>query len=270
MPLVMGVLNVTPDSFSDGGAYSAPDQAVARALEMIDEGAAMIDVGPESTRPGAEPVSAHEQIKRAVPIIEAVRARNDRVALSIDTQVASVAEAALNAGADLVNDVSALGSDPDMAAVVASSGAAIVLMHMRGTPRDMQVGGGPRYDDVVGEIAAFLQERAAHAQQRGIDARRIILDPGIGFGKRVEHNLAVLRHLDRLLALGHPVLIGASRKSFIGHVLQIEKPKQRLSGSLACAAIATIAGVSILRVHDVQATAEVVRLCTAVASAECE
>jgi dihydropteroate synthase len=266
----MGVLNVTPDSFSDGGTYSAPDHAVARALEMVEEGAAIIDVGPESTRPGAEPVSTSEQIDRAVPVIEAIRARNDRVALSIDTQVASVADAALRAGADVVNDISALRGDSNMAEVVASSGAAIVLMHMRGTPTDMQVGGGPRYDDVVSEIAAFLQRRAEYAQRCGIDASRIILDPGIGFGKRVEHNLAILRHLDRLLALGYPVLIGASRKSFIGHVLQIEEPLQRLFGSLACASIAAMAGVSILRVHDVRATMEVVRLCTAVANAETE
>ncbi len=262
----MGVLNVTPDSFSDGGEYYSQDHAITRALEMIDQGAAIIDVGPESARPGADlQVPAPLQIERAVPVIEAIRVRNDGIAISIDTMLAPVAKAALEVGADIVNDISALRNDPGMVDVVASSNASVILMHMRGTPVDMQAGGGPQYEDVVGEIAAFLNDRAAFARRSGTDARRIILDPGIGFGKRVEHNLAILRHLDRFTALGYPLLIGASRKSFIGHVLGIDEPKERLAGSLACASIASMAGASIVRVHDVGATVDVVRLCAAVA-----
>lgn len=261
----MGVLNVTPDSFSDGGAYLAPDNAVARALQMIDEGAGIIDVGPESTRPGvAPPVSANEQIARAIPVIEAIRVANADIPISIDTRLAAVAKAALAAGADMVNDVSALRADPAMIEVVAASGATLVLMHMRGTPADMQAGGGPDYDDVIGEIAAFLDERRQYAADHGVDPTRIVLDPGIGFGKRVEHNLLILRHLDRFVALGQPVLVGASRKSFIGHTLGIEDPKDRLAGSLACAAMAAMAGAAIVRAHDVRTTVDVVRMCAAV------
>lgn len=267
----MGVLNVTPDSFSDGGEYLTPDRAVARALEMIDEGAAVVDIGPESTRPGTESsVSATEQIERAVPVIQSIRRQHKHVAISIDTRLARVAAAALEAGADIVNDVSALRDDPAMIDVIASTGASVVLMHMRGTPADMQASGGPHYEDVVAEIAAFMSERAAYARRYGIDARRIILDPGIGFGKRVEDNVAILRHLDRFTALGYPVLIGASRKSFIGHLLGIEAPKQRVSASLGCAAIAAMAGVSVLRVHDVRATVDVVRMCAAVGTRGCD
>ena len=266
-PLVMGILNVTPDSFSDGGDYLTSDDAVARAFEMIGEGAAIIDVGPESTRPGAEPVSAAEQIDRALPVIRAVRARNDRVALSIDTTLASVAAAALDAGVDIVNDVSALRHDPAMVDVVVSAGASVVLMHMHGTPADMQRDGGPHYRDVIGDVTAFLDERTRYALGRGVDPSRIILDPGIGFGKRIEHNLLILRNLDRFAALGQPLLVGASRKSFIGHVLAIEDPKQRSAGSLACAAVAAMAGASIIRAHDVRATVEAVRMCAAIKEA---
>ncbi len=263
----MGVLNVTPDSFSDGGAYLAPDNAVARALQMIDEGAGIIDVGPESTRPGvAPPVSANEQIARAIPVIDEIRAANADVPISIDTRLAAVAKAALAAGADMVNDVSALRADPAMIEVVAASRATVVLMHMRGTPADMQAGGGPHYYDLVGEIAAFLDERRQYAADHGVDPPRIVLDPGIGFGKRVEHNLLILRHLDRFVALGQPVLVGASRKSFIGHTLEIEDPKERLAGSLACAAMAAMGGAAIVRAHDVRATVEVVRMCAAVSA----
>jgi dihydropteroate synthase len=235
---------------------------------MIADGADIVDVGPESTRPGAEPVPADEQINRAIPVIEAVRSNNDRIAISIDTRLAPVAEAALEAGADIVNDVSALRDDPAMVDCVAASGAAVVLMHMRGTPLDMQRDGGPCYDDVIHGICVFLDERRQHAVNHGVDPSRIILDPGVGFGKRVEHNLMILRHLDEFVARGQPVLVGASRKSFIGHVLEIKEPKRRMVGSLACVAIAVMAGASIVRVHDVRETVEVVRMCSAVRQAQ--
>ena len=260
----MGILNVTPDSFSDGGDYFEPDAAVARALTMIAEGADIVDVGGESTRPGAEPTPEDEQLRRTIPVIRAIRGRDPDVAISIDTRSAAVARRALEAGADMVNDVSALRDDPEMADVVAGSEAAVVLMHRRGTSLDMQEGGGPHYEDVIGEIAAFLQERRDFAASRGIDRSRIILDPGLGFGKRVEHNLMILKHLDRFVALGQPVLIGASRKRFLGSVLGIDEPKRRLAGSLACATIAAMTGAAILRVHDVRATVDAVRLCSAV------
>ena len=263
-PAIMGILNVTPDSFSDGGEYLDPKAAVAHAEAMIAEGADIIDVGPESTRPGADPVPAAEQIRRAVPVIHAIRERNERVVISIDTRLADVAREAIAAGATMVNDVSALQDDPDMAAVVASSGVTVVLMHRRGTPADMQNGGGPHYHDVVAEIEQFLRQRRDDAVRRGIDASRIILDPGIGFGKRTEHNLMILRHLDRFVALGHPLLVGASRKQFIGAVLGIEAPERREVGSLACAAVATLAGAAILRVHAVRTSFETVRVCAAI------
>ena len=263
-PLVMGVLNVTPDSFSDGGEYLATEDAVARALEMIAEGAEIIDVGPESTRPGSHPVPAREQIARAIPVIKGIRARHARIAISIDTRLAPVAKAATEAGADIVNDVSALRDDPAMLDCVAAAGAGVVLMHMRGRPADMQAGGGPHYQDVLGEITSFLEERRRYAVQGGVEPSGIIFDPGIGFGKRVEDNLLILRHLDKLVALGQPLMVGASRKSFIGRVLDIEDPKQRTAPSLACAAVAVMAGASIVRTHEVSATVEAVRICAAI------
>ncbi len=269
-PLVMGILNVTPDSFSDGGDYAKPADAVAQAMEMIAEGADMIDVGPESTRPGSQPVPAAEQIARSVPVIEAVRKRDDEIAISIDTRSAAVAKAALDAGADIINDTSALRDDSAMVDLVATSGVPLVMMHLRGTPADMQKDGGPQYDDVIGEIGMFFEQRLRYAADHGIDRSRIIIDPGLGFGKRVEHNLLILRHLDKLVSLGQPVLLGASRKSFIGQVLRDispackDDPKLREAGSLACAVIALMAGASILRVHDVRSTVETVRICTAV------
>jgi len=260
----MGILNVTPDSFSDGGDYFEQDAAVARALTMIAEGADIVDVGGESTRPGAEPTPEDEQLRRTIPVIRAIREHDPDVAVSIDTRSAAVARTALEAGADMVNDVSALRDDPEMADVVAGSEAAVVLMHRRGSSVDMQEGGGPHYDDLIGEIAAFLCERRDVAAARGIDRARIIFDPGLGFGKRVEHNRMILRYLDRLVALGQPVLVGASRKRFLGRGSEGDEPKERLAGSLACAAIASMAGAAILRVHDVRATVEVIRLCAAV------
>lgn len=270
IPLVMGVLNITPDSFSDGGEYLARADAVARARQMIDEGADIIDVGPESTRPahvyttGFAEVPAAEQITRAVPVIRSVREMDSKVAISVDTRSAAVARAGLDAGADMINDVSALRDDREMVALAARAGAPICLMHRRGTPANMQARGGPHYDDVIGEIAAFLRERTEYAVAEGIDRARIIIDPGIGFGKRVEHNLLILKHLARFVELGQPVLIGASRKSFIGKVLGVEDPKRREVGSLACAAIAVLAGAAIIRTHDVRSTVETARLCAAV------
>ena len=269
-PLVMGILNVTPDSFSDGGDHADPRDACDRAMKMIEQGADIIDVGPESTRPGAAPVSAKQQIARAAGVIEAIRAANDSIPISIDTRLASVAEAAIHAGADMVNDVSALRDDEDMAGVIADAEVPVVLMHRRGSSTDMQRGGGPVYDDVIGEIAAFFHERMAHAVGQGISPEQIVFDPGIGFGKRVEHNLLILRHLDRLVAIGRPVLVGASRKSFIGAVLEIDEPKCRDQASLACAVMAVMSGAGILRVHDVRATAEAVRICQAVRRARAD
>lgn len=269
-PWIMGILNVTPDSFSDGGRYVSPDDAVARAEEMVAEGADVIDIGPESTRPGAADVPADVQIARAVPVIRELRARFPRVPLSIDTRLAEVAGAALDAGAEVVNDTSALRDDDGLVALVAERGCAAVLMHRRGTPATMQAGGGPAYEDVVEVISEFLLERARFAESRGVQRSRIVLDPGIGFGKRVEDNVAVLRHVERFASLGYPVLIGASRKRFIGALLEevnevaATDPGARLFGSLACAAWATLGGASILRVHDVGPTREAVSVLTQV------
>ena len=263
-PLVMGVLNVTPDSFSDGGRYLECSNAVAHAREMIAQGADIIDVGGESTRPGSKPVAPAEQIRRTVSVIDAIRSEYDSVTISIDTCSAMVAAEALDAGADMVNDVSALRDDPRMVDVVAEHRAAVVLMHRRGHSADMQKDGGPDYDDVIVEISEFLDERRCFAIERGVDSSRIIFDPGIGFGKRVKHNLLILKHLDRFVELGSPLLVGASRKSFIGKVLAQDDPDRRESGSLACVAMATFAGAAIIRVHDVAPTMDTVRMCHAV------
>ena len=269
-PLVMGVLNVTPDSFSDGGEHLDSDDAVARAREMITEGADIIDVGPESTRPayvygqGSAEVSVAGQVARAIPVIQAIREADSEIALSIDTRLAPVARAALDAGVDMVNDVSALRDDPAMVEVVAASNALVCLMHRKGQPRDMQREGGPQYDDVIHEIRGFFWQRVEHAVNGGVDESQIILDPGIGFGKRAEHNLLIFKHLDRLVDLGRPVLIGASRKSFIGQALGIDDPKQRDAGSLACAVLACLSGAAIIRTHDVRSTVEAMGLVQAI------
>lgn len=260
-PVVMGVLNVTPDSFSDGGVYLDTSAAVDRAEWMVDQGARVVDVGAESTRPGAEPVSAREQIARAVPVIRALRRAHRQVVISIDTRLAAVADAALDAGAELVNDVSALRDDPELGPMIARRGAGVVLMHMQGQPQTMQTaGGGPRYDDVVAEVKTFLAQRLEWAESVGIDRSRIVLDPGLGFGKTVQHNLALLARLDEIVSLGSPVLIGASRKSFVGQVTGVEVPAERLAGSLACAVWAAVKGASIIRVHDVAQTIEALRM----------
>ncbi len=257
-PVVMGILNVTPDSFSDGGTFADADTAVAHADRMVADGAAIIDVGPESTRPGAQPVDPPEQIRRSIPVIRQIRQRHPHVGLSIDTQSAVVARAALEAGADAVNDISALRHDPDMAGVVADRRAVVILMHMQGTPATMQR--DPTYTDIAAEVAAFLRDRAAVARSAGIGHNRIILDPGIGFGKTVEHNLELLCRLSGIVDIGFPVLVGVSRKAFIGRILDLPDPRSRLAGSLAGAVAAVLFGARIIRAHDVLETVQAVRL----------
>ena len=261
-PLVMGVLNVTPDSFSDGGLYLDTDAAVARAGELIAEGAAIVDVGGESTRPGAPPVPEAEELERVVAVVERVAVHTD-TAVSIDTRKRAVAEAALQAGARIVNDVSAFRDEPEIAGVVATGGAFCCLMHMLGDPRTMQ--DDPRYADVVSEVKAFLEERLAFATSEGVPEERVWLDPGIGFGKTVDHNLELLRRLDEILAIGRPVVVGTSRKSFIGKITGRE-PEERAAGTVATNVLALERRASIFRVHDVRQTADALKVATATLS----
>ncbi|MDD3276300.1 MAG: dihydropteroate synthase [Kiritimatiellales bacterium] len=254
--LIMGILNATPDSFSDGGKFQTLELAVARGLAMVKEGADIIDIGGESTRPGAAPVQPLEEIARTVPIIGKLREKTNAL-ISIDTRHAATARAAVAAGADMINDISAL-ADPEMVHVAAETGAGLVLMHMQGTPETMQK--NPRYSDVVSNVWNFLEERMAFAVERGVAPEQICLDPGIGFGKTEEHNLALLNGIPALAAAGRPVLIGASRKSFIGRITGREKPSDRLAGSLALAAFSVLRGAQILRVHDVKESCDAVRL----------
>jgi dihydropteroate synthase len=244
----MGVVNVTPDSFSDGGLFMEPDAAVAHGLELEAQGAAILDIGGESTRPGAEPVAGDEELRRVLPVIEGLIAAGSESQISIDTSKAAVAAAALRAGATLVNDVTALRGDPEMASVIAASGADCCLMHMLGQPRTMQQ--NPHYDDVVAEVKDFLAERLEVAVRSGIARERIMLDPGVGFGKTIEHNLELLRRLDQLVALGRPVLIGTSRKSFLGRITGREVG-QRIGATIASNVLAYERGASVFRVHDV-------------------
>ena len=251
-PSVMGIVNVTPDSFSDGGVHLHTDDAVAAARRMVGEGAAIVDFGGESTRPGSEGVSLDEELRRVVPVLEAL---GGEVPVSIDTSKAEVARRATGLGAELVNDVTALRGDPELAGVVADAGAYLCLMHMLGEPRTMQ--GDPRYDDVVSDVAAFLEERLAFAIAGGMSEERICVDPGIGFGKTVEHNLELLRRLDEIVALGRPVLVGSSRKRFLGRLLgDPEATTGPLSASLAAAVAAYVRGATMVRVHDVRETVE--------------
>ncbi|HEX9779585.1 MAG TPA: dihydropteroate synthase [bacterium] len=259
-PLLMGVLNVTPDSFSDGGKFMAPREAVRQGLRLAADGADLIDVGGESTRPGSSPVPVAEELRRTVPVIRRLRERT-AVPISIDTWKAAVARRALAAGATIVNDVTALRGDPDMADVVRRAKARVILMHMQGTPRTMQR--RPRYRDVVADVAEFLRSAARRAVRSGIPASRILVDPGIGFGKTVEHNLLLIRHLDRLAGLGYPVVIGPSRKSFIGRLLGAPV-EDRLAGTLACAAAARARGVAVIRVHDVRPARDLLAMLEAI------
>ncbi len=240
----MGVVNVTPDSFSDGGLYLDAGAAIAHGEELLAAGADVLDVGGESTRPGAEPVDAAEELRRVLPVVEGLAGAE----VSIDTYKSSVAAAALDAGAAIVNDVTALRGDAEMAAVCAERGATVVLMHMRGEPRTMQA--EPRYEDVVAEVREFLAERLAFAVDAGIAAERVWLDPGIGFGKTAAHNFELLRRLDELAALGRPLVVGTSRKSFIGGV-DGSAARERLGGTIASTVLAAAAGAQVLRVHDV-------------------
>jgi dihydropteroate synthase len=253
----MGILNTTPDSFSDGGNYNDPSAAVARALEMEAEGADIIDVGGESTRPGAEPVPVEIEIKRTVPVIENIR-KHSNIPISIDTMKAEVARQALEAGANIINDVSAFEADEKMVEVAAQTNAGSVFMHMRGTPKTMQK--DPSYANVVQEVILYLENRLNFAAQHGINRNQVVIDPGIGFGKTQEHNLALMRGLPEFSKSGCPVLVGASRKSFIGQLLGRNDPAQRLFGSLGAAAWATLHNAHILRVHDIIETCDVCRM----------
>lgn len=257
----MGVLNTTPDSFFDGGQYAALDTALARAELMLAEGADILDIGGESTRPGAEPVSEAEELRRTLPVMEAILARFPQAIISIDTTKSGVAARALQAGACIVNDISGMTFDPRMREVAAQAGALVVLMHIQGTPRTMQQ--SPHYTDVVVEVRDTLYAHAQRAQQAGIPRENIWLDPGIGFGKTLEHNLQLLRHLPTLKSLGYPVLIGTSRKSFIGHLLGGLPAEERLEGTLATLALSVVWGADIVRVHDVQAAVRAVRVADA-------
>ena len=262
--LVMGIVNVTPDSFSDGGKYFTTKAAVAQALELIAQGAEMLDIGGESTRPQAAPVSEAEELRRVLPVIEALT-ECVKIPLSIDTQKPAVARAALQAGASLVNDIAANRADEAMGRVVAEFGAGYVAMHMQGTPQTMQE--NPTYNDVVAEVETFFQDRLARLMAWGVKAEQVVFDPGIGFGKTLEHNLCLLAALKRFTKLHRPVFLGVSRKSFLGRLLGLE-PAERLPAALACAVRAVDAGVAIIRTHDVAPTVQALRLADAVRARE--
>lgn len=264
--LVLGILNVTPDSFSDGGHFLDVSRAVEHALAMRAEGAAIIDVGGESTRPGAPPIPADEEIRRVLPVIREVLGAAPDCVVSIDTSKAAVARAALDAGAVIVNDVTALRGDPAMAETVAAAGAGVVLMHMQGEPRTMQL--APRYEDVVAEIAAFFEERGQQAEQAGIAPECLAFDPGIGFGKTVAHNLSLLRHLDQLAVRFPPLLLGVSRKSFLGKITGGTSMDERLWPTVAVTALARRDGARLLRVHDVRANVLALRATEALLAAD--
>jgi dihydropteroate synthase len=261
---VMGVVNVTPDSFSDGGLYLDPAQAIAHGIELAAEGAAILDVGGESTRPGAEPVDAEEELRRVVPVIEGLREGGTDVQISIDTSKAAVGSEAVKAGATMVNDVTALRGDPEMASVVAEAGVELCLMHMLGEPRTMQ--DDPRYDDVVSDVKRFLAERLAFAVDHGISEDKVMLDPGIGFGKTLEHNLELVRRLDEIVELGRPVLIGASRKSFLGRITGRTDPADRIAATVAVNVLAYQRGARVFRVHDVRPSYDALSVAAATVS----
>lgn len=256
---LMGIVNVTPDSFSDGGLYLDAGAATRHGEELVRDGADLLDVGGESTRPGAEPVGAEEELRRVIPVIEGLAGGTAEI--SIDTSKAAVAEAALEAGATIVNDVTALRGDPEIGALCAERGAGLVLMHMRGEPRTMQE--SPEYEDVVDDVKAFLAERLEAAVGAGVEEERIWLDPGIGFGKALEHNLELLRRLGELRELGRPLVVGASRKSFIAKI-DGSPVGERLGGTIAASVLAAAEGAAVLRVHDVAEAAQALKLATAV------
>lgn len=257
---IMGILNVTPDSFSDGGRLTSEEAIIAQADKMVAAGADILDIGGESTRPFAQSVPVDEELNRVIPAIRAIR-RHQAIPLSIDTTKAEVARRAIEAGADIINDISALRFDQEMITVVREHNVPVIIMHMQGTPADMQV--KPEYDDVMTQTVAFLQERIDWAMERGVNRDRIIIDPGIGFGKTVTHNLTILKHLADLKKLNCPILVGHSRKSFIGKILDCEADGRDLV-SAALSAICVMNGASIVRVHDVGKTAQTVRLAEAI------
>jgi dihydropteroate synthase len=258
--VLMGIINVTPDSFYDGGRRLDAGTAVAEGISLVEAGANILDLGGESTRPGARPVSAQEELERVLPVIRGLR-RATQVPISIDTYKARVAREALNEGADIINDISALRFDAEMAGLAAAEKVPVVLMHMQGTPRTMQT--EPRYNDVLREVTVFLAERIQFAVEAGVAPEDIIVDPGIGFGKTVDHNLTLLRGLSVFASLGRPLLVGASRKAFLGKILGTE-PDERLEGSLAAAVAAVIGGAHIVRVHDVKETYKAIRVADAI------
>jgi len=256
-PVLMGILNVTPDSFSDGGEFLDSQAAIDQGLKMIADGAGIIDIGGESTRPGAKPVSPAEQIRRVVPVIEELN-RQTNIPISIDTTSSEVAQAALEAGASIINDISALRFDEQMVQIAAQAEVPVVLMHMLGSPRTMQE--HPTYSDVVEEVKSFLATRIEFAISAGIKRTQIVVDPGIGFGKTAEHNLTLLRNIRQLQELQVPVLVGPSRKSFIGKILEIKDPRERIYGTAAAVSWCAAEGAQIIRVHDVKEMSQVVKL----------
>ena len=261
-PVLVGILNVTPDSFSDGGDFLDPEAAAGHAAILLDEGAGIIDVGGESTRPGSDPVSQEEEVRRVVPVIERIIAARPEAVISVDTYRSATAAAALDAGASIVNDVSALRGDPRMIPVVADAQCPVILMHMQGEPKTMQ--SEPRYTDVVREVKDFLRSRAEHAIRSGVPTENIIVDPGIGFGKNLDHNLALLRDLEVIVDLGFPVLVGASRKRFIGSITGVQEAAERVFGTVATTVLAYEKGATLFRVHDVRANSEALAVAEAV------
>ena len=264
-PALFGILNVTPDSFSDGGDFLNPEAAARHAEILLEEGADVIDLGGESTRPGSDPVSEEEELRRVVPVVRKLLEVRPGAVVSVDTYRARTAEAALDAGASVVNDVTALRGDPRMAALVADAGCPVVLMHMLGEPKTMQR--EPRYDDVVGEVRHFLEERVEYGNAAGVAAENVILDPGIGFGKTPDHNLSLLRRLDTIVSLGFPVLLGASRKRFLGTITGAEEAKERVFGTVATTVLGYERGATLFRVHDVRANREALAVARAVRAA---
>jgi dihydropteroate synthase len=261
-PVVVGILNVTPDSFSDGGDFFDPEAAAEHAATMLDEGADMLDVGGESTRPGSDPVSQEEEIRRVVPVLKRILSVRPEAVISVDTYRSGTAKAALEAGASLVNDVTALRGDPGMVSLIEEAACPVILMHMQGEPKTMQK--EPNYQDVVREVRDFLAERAEYAVAAGVRLENIIVDPGIGFGKNFQHNLALLRNLDALVDLGFPVLIGTSRKSFVERITGVQEARDRVFGTVATTVLAFEQGATFFRVHDVRANRQALAVAEAV------
>ena len=264
-PLLMGIVNVTPDSFSDGGLYFETKKAIARARELEMEGADIVDIGGESSRPFSQPIALEEEFRRVIPVIKAI-APELKIPISIDTYKAKIAQAAIEAGAKIINDISALRFDKDMAKVAADYKTPIVLMHMKGTPRDMQI--NPYYDDVLKEVYDFLEKRIDYALAQGIEKGQIAIDPGIGFGKRLEDNLRLIKHLPLFKDLGQPVLLGPSRKAFIGKVLNIDVPARRDIGTLGVVALATLLGADVIRVHAVKEARQIIKIVKAIMNSD--